>query len=238
MGTVALMKILGSFATLEGVGFITRWRHQQRFYTYLRLGDQADPRLLEQKFPAMLSKCAGEQLSDTGVSLKLSLQPFASIHLHSHLDSVISPNSNISYVYLFTIVAVFILLIACINFMNLTTPRAATRAKEVGIRKVVGAYRMQVIAQLLCESMLLSTISVILAYILVTAGLPIFSALAGKMLSLTPQYHFQQFTFRIDLSPMIFLMAGILAVLVALLTVSYQAIKAAMTNPVETLRYE
>ena len=115
----------------------------------------------------------------------LSLQPLLDIHLHSRLKSEIEPVGNILYVYIFTAIALFVLLIACINFMNLSTACAVKRAKEVGIRKVVGARKNQLVQQYLGESMLLSIFSALAAAVIVILALPQFNRLADKSLSLS-----------------------------------------------------
>lgn len=108
------------------------------------------------------------------------LMPLTDIHLHSDKSYEIEGNGNITYVYIFSIIAIFILLIACVNFMNLSTARSANRAKEVGIRKVAGSLRSHLIIQFLTESVLLSFFSLLIAILLATALLPLFNQLAGK----------------------------------------------------------
>jgi putative ABC transport system permease protein len=117
----------------------------------------------------------------------LHLQRLTDIHLHSQLDSEIEANGNIVYVYIFSAIAFFLLLIACINFMNLATARSANRAKEVGLRKVVGAERAQLIKQFLGETIVLALIALFLAIVLVEVALPKFNAFAGKALALNFQ---------------------------------------------------
>jgi len=129
------------------------------FQTYILLQKGADPKALETKFEAMLIKYMGPQIERfMGKSMeKLAaegdllgefyLQSLKDIHLHSDLTAELEPNSDIKYVYIFSAIALFILIIASINFMNLSTARSAGRAKEVGIRKVLGSYRRQLIRQ-------------------------------------------------------------------------------------------
>lgn len=112
-------------------------------------------------------------------------QPLTSIHLHSHLQIELPGNGNAQYVNTLFVVAIFILIVACINFMNLSTARSARRAKEVGMRKVVGAARVQIMGQFLGESLLISAMSLIIAIGLVYAALPAFNYLAGKTLSVS-----------------------------------------------------
>ncbi len=117
----------------------------------------------------------------------LHLQRLLDIHLHSHLDSEIEANGNIVYVYIFSAIAFFLLLIACINFMNLATARSANRAREVGLRKVVGAERQQLIKQFLGETIVLAFIALLFAVLFVELALPKFNAFAGKELALHSQ---------------------------------------------------
>ena len=171
---------LASFITLE-----THYRFNlpnwfnHAYYTYLLLESGCNPKELEKKFPALVEKYTGK----VGASvLKPHLQPLTSIHLHSHLRSEIEANSDIVYVYVFSATAFFILLIACINFMNLATARYACRTREVGVRKVVGARRAQLIKQFLGESILFSLLALPFSILFVELLLPVFSSLIGKKL--------------------------------------------------------
>ena len=110
------------------------------------------------------------------------LQPLRKIHLYSDLLGELAPTSDAKYVYIFSAIAVFIIIIACINFMNLSTARSAGRAKEVGIRKVLGSFRNQLIGQFLTESMVLSIMSMAIAILLLRMALSPFNALSGKSL--------------------------------------------------------
>jgi putative ABC transport system permease protein len=153
-------------------------------YTYLLLQEGYDYKQLEQKFPEMIDKHVGQLLKYVKGEFSLFLQPLTSIHLHSNLMQEISGNSNIAYVYIFSAIAVFILAIACINFMNLSTARSTNRAQEVGMRKVLGADRGRIIKQFLTESMFYSLISLAAALLLVDLALPIFRSLSGTNLSI------------------------------------------------------
>lgn len=114
----------------------------------------------------------------------LAFQPLTDIHLYSNLDGELEPNSRIIYIYIFSTIAVFILGIACINFINLTTARSAARAKEIGMRKVLGSDRRHLIAQFLGESMLTTLVSLLVSLGIVELGLPYFNSLSGKNMSL------------------------------------------------------
>ncbi len=155
----------------------------------------------------------------------LHLQRLTDIHLHSQLDSEIEPNGNITYVYIFSAIALFLLLIACINFMNLATARSANRAKEVGLRKVVGAQRQQLIKQFLGETVVMALIALFLAMVFVEIFLPRFNAFAGKELALLSQ-------------SMWFILASLLgiAVFVGIVAGSYPAFFLSHFQPVAVLK--
>lgn len=174
---------LGSFATLvsafpEGTWSNWGWNN---YATYLRLAEGADPAAVEAKFPALLD---AQYKVDASQETRLHLQPVPSIHLHSHLDAELAPNGDIRYVYLFSAIAFFLLLIACFNFVNLSTARATRRGREVGVRKVLGAYRKQLIRQFLGEAMLLTALALVVAIGFAQLALPAFNAYAGTSLTL------------------------------------------------------
>ena len=174
--------ILISFATryLENRAQLERWMGDFNNFTYLLLTEEADPAALEARFPGLIEQKMGKILKAIGGTLTYILQPLTSIHLHSNLEGEIAPVSDIAYIYLFSAVAVFILVLACINFMNLATARSANRAREVGMRKVHGAVRSRLIRQFLGESMIFSFISLVLALLLVQSLLPLFRSLSGR----------------------------------------------------------
>jgi putative ABC transport system permease protein len=163
------------------------------FYTYVLLKPGANPAVLQAKFPAMIKKYMGPQIQQVmGVSLDqfrtngnklgLTLQPLTAIHLHPNTTNELEASGNASYVYVFGAIAVFMLLIACINFINLTTAGASKRAKEIGVRKVIGSDRSQLIAQFLMESGLLVLTSLVIAFGLIIIGLPVFNQISGQTL--------------------------------------------------------
>ena len=164
------------------------------YFTYLQLNDHADPKKLEAKFPQLVAKYVVPEIQhDMGVSLVeaqksvgsflFSLEPLRDIHLHSNTKYELEPNGDIHYVYIFAALAVFILLLACINFTNLSTASAAKRSREVGIRKVMGSLKKQLIFQFLTESVLLTFLATICAYILIFLLLPYFNHVSGKNIS-------------------------------------------------------
>lgn len=152
------------------------WKYWS-FYTYVLLEPNAHPEGLEAKFPAFTEKYGIPEAS-------LFLQPVKSIHLHSHFSGELSAGTHVSTLVLFGSIAFLILLIGCINYMNLTTARSSVRLKEIGTRKVVGAHRRQIAGQFLGESMIMSLISLAFSLILVHSFLPVFNSLAGRSLTL------------------------------------------------------
>lgn len=165
------------------------------FYAYLVLPKGYDYKKLEAKLAPEIDKYIGPQMQkgmgmtlsqfrQNGNRIGFALQPLTDIHLHSDLTGDMEPHGDIRYVYIFSAVAVFMLLIACINFMNLSTAGASKRAKEVGIRKVMGSVRGQLVRQFLLESFLLTAIALVLALALVRWALPFFDGLAGENLNL------------------------------------------------------
>jgi putative ABC transport system permease protein len=155
-----------------------------RFFTYLLLAENAEPDQFESKLAALVDKHLGEQLKAMQGTLTLSLQPLTRIHLYSDLERDLSSSGNIAYLYLFSGVALFVLLIAGINFVNLSTARSSSRVQEVGMRKTLGAVRGGLVSQFLGESMLYSLLSLFLALGLVSLILPAFRSLVGRDLSL------------------------------------------------------
>ncbi len=164
----------------------TNWGNNS-FYTYLLLPAGYDPKKLEAQFPAFLNRHivegqGGEFKPSDWTSL--TLRKLTDIHLYSHKDSEVEENGDIKRVYIFSAIALFILLIACINYMNLSTARSALRAKEIGVRKVVGAGKPELIAQFLSESILICCIATILAFILTWLALPGLNKISGQSLSI------------------------------------------------------
>ncbi len=150
--------------------------------TYLLLKPNTNAKALEAKFPAFMEFHHGKQAKELQMQDYLSLEPLLDVYLKSKHEGGFV-RGNISNVYIFSLVAVFILLIACINFINLTTARSAERAKEVGIRKVVGALRFQLARQFISESIIICFIAFIVSLILCVLTLPLFNQLAGKEIS-------------------------------------------------------
>lgn len=149
--------------------------------SFLLLKPGVDPRAMEKKFPDFIERNNGKERKESQMFYTFTLEPLKDIYLYSTRDG--NKSGNINNVYIFSIIAVFILLIACINFINLTTARSSERAKEVGIRKVVGAAKSQVARQFIGESVILCIISFLLTVLLSVLLLPLFNKLAGKEVS-------------------------------------------------------
>ena len=180
--------LLISMATLEHSKH-TMWL-SSNYWTYALLKEDHSGVELEAKFPAMVIKYVGPQVAQildismddfkaSGNYIKYSLAPLTDIHLHSNLEYEMEANGNILYIYLFAGIAFLILALAAINFMNLSTARSASRAKEVGVRKVLGSLRSHLIKQFLSESMLISALSMIIAVLLAWIVLPYFNQMAN-----------------------------------------------------------
>ena len=152
-------------------------------YTYIKLADQAEPGAFQQKLPAFAAATIQKEMKVK--DYRLELQPVTAIHLHSNLDYELSANGSISRIYLFVLIGLIVLLIALINYMNLTTARSSTRVKEIGIRKVVGSARGHLIGMFITESLLITCIAAILAWLMVHGFLPLFNEIAGKELTIT-----------------------------------------------------
>lgn len=186
-------EILMSFKTLKDStmlgeeGLRTDWGNNS-FFTYLLLPPHYNTANMLARFPSFIDKyMTGQEYVGNQPSkmTKLGLQKLTDIHLYSHTDFEAEPNNDISRVYIFAAIAFFILLIACINYMNLSTARSVLRAKEIGIRKVVGAEKKELIFQFIGESVLITWVAIILAAGLLMLTLPWLNALSGQNLSLS-----------------------------------------------------
>ena len=173
-----------SYSSLATIGSYYRenWEVHDNFYTYIRLSENTDPDDLEARFPDFLERYAGDRYRESGVVLRPSLQPVVDIHLHSHRESEFEPNGDIRFVVLYTLIAFLIPLIACINFINLATARSAMRAREVGVRKAMGANRTQLLGQFLGEAVVMAALAMVISSILVQLALPAVNAIAAKEL--------------------------------------------------------
>ncbi len=206
------------------------------FNTYILLRKDASVKSLESKFPKIIRTHVGPQLQAVihksleevergGDYFRINLTPLTDIHLHSNRVAELSGNGNIQYVYIFLAIALFILLIACVNFMNLSTARSSNRAREVGVRKVLGSPRKFLIAQFLSESILVTFIATILAVIMAWILLPLFNQMSGKDLVFTSH------TF-VWLAPVLIL----LVIVIGCLAGSYPALFLSAFQPIDVLK--
>ncbi|CAD5256307.1 MULTISPECIES: ABC transporter permease [unclassified Imperialibacter] len=221
--------------TSTSEAFNTQWMGFN-FVTYLKIKPENAAVALEAKFPDMIAKYIGpeiqkfmgqnmEEFKEAGGQLGYALYPVKDIHLNSSKLGELEANGDITYVYLFSVIAFFILLIACINFMNLSTARSANRAKEVGVRKVLGAQRPLIVRQFLAEALILSFFSFMLAYGLCFLLLPSFNTLAEKQLAISAL-----------LTPGFIITILGLIIAVGLLAGSYPAFYLSGFKPVEVLK--
>ncbi|GAB4046615.1 ABC transporter permease [Spirosoma litoris] len=183
------------FVSMRSVDLRNTWL-SSGVYTYIVLRPGYSIDQLKAKMPELVQKYIGTEIQGIfGISLAeffrrgdafgFVFQPITAIHLHSDLEAEIEANSDVKYIYIFSIIAAFILLVACINFMNLSTAGSAGRAKEVGIRKVLGSVQQQLIWQFLSESVLVTFMALVVAIGIVALALPSFNQLSGKQFELT-----------------------------------------------------
>lgn len=195
---------------------------EPQFYTYFVLADDTSPEVVAAKFRDNL---ANYTESDYIARVQPTLQPVTDIYLRSNLFREIATMGNLNYVYIFGVIAVFLLVIACINFMNLATARSVERAKEVGVRKVAGASRGMLARQFLSESFVLTFIGLTCAVGLALLALPLFNSLTGKTL-----------TAAVLVSPSVLGSLVMLALIVGLLAGSYPAFLLSLFKPIEVLK--
>ena len=155
------------------------------FYTYVLLEEDAAAERLRDKLPAFAKRHKGADMDKHNYELNFYLQPLKDIHLNSDLGYELSVNGNARYVYFLVLIAVFIVLIAWFNYINLSTARSIDRAREVGVRKVVGASRGQLVGQFLLESAMVNLLALAIAFLAVDAVFPAFRDLVGKDIELT-----------------------------------------------------
>jgi putative ABC transport system permease protein len=178
------------------------------FYACVKLKPNVEPKIFEEKIHHIADAYAKEKLDEWGEDFSFYLQPISSIHLHSNLVSEIGSPGSPRDIAIFSIIGMLILLISCINFTNLATARAANRAKEVGVRKVVGAHRTQLTRQFLLESMLASFVSLLLSLLIVALALPFFNMLVGQNFERSDLFKPVLLLFLVGFSVCVGLMAG------------------------------
>ncbi len=224
--------ILISFNTLKDAhvygeeNLRTNWGNNS-FFTFLLLPGHYDANKMAARFPAFLDKRMSGEYGGKQASkfTSLGLQKLTDIHLYSHTDYEAEPNGDISRVYIFSAIALFILLIACINYMNLSSARSVLRAKEIGIRKVIGARRKELIFQFLSESILIAWAAILIAFICLYFTLPWLNSLSDQQLSLSILMKWQ------ILVPVIFA-----PFIVGILSGIYPALFMSSCQPVKTLK--
>ncbi len=229
-------KMLGSLCTFEN-SRSTNWVNHN-FHTYFVLAPGTDPAEFESRMQEMVIKYVGpiveqfmgidlEQFEEAGNSYGYRVQAMTDIHLHSNLQYELEPGGNPMYVYIFIVIGILILVIACINFMNLATARSTTRAREVGLRKVVGSSRSLLITQFLTESVFLSIFALVIALIMVYLLIPAYN----NLIHLDLDFNLFNNLWNI---PLLILFA----VFVGLLAGSYPAFVLAAFKPVSVLKTE
>lgn len=194
-------------------------------YTYVLLKPNVNAATFEKKLLPMYDKYMASIFRQFNISIHYGVQPITSIHLHSDMSGEPEELGSVSYIYIFSAVALFMLIIACINYMNLTTARSARRAKEIGIRKVTGSTKTQLVAQFLVESTLTAILALLLSLVFIGLLLPTFNTLSGKSIS-----------FYALLEPSTFLIVLGIVVFVGLVGGSYPAFYLSKFNPVSILK--
>jgi putative ABC transport system permease protein len=208
----------------------------ENWNTYILLKPGTDTRKVVPKLDEMLLRHTEvilqnvlhqgiKEFNANGGKLGVSLTPLKDIHLRSNKVGELQGNGNIQYVYIFSAVTILILLIACVNFMNLSTARSSNRAKEVGVRKVLGSLKSNLVTQFLTESMLISFIALIISFLLAWLLLPYFNQIAGKEIHLISLFQ-----------PLMLIAALVLMVVVGLLAGSYPAFFLSAFQPIDVLK--
>lgn len=202
---------------------INNWATTNIFFTYIKLKPGTQLPLFEKKLGDFFNAHAAADLKAGGFSKVLYLQPVKDIYLHSSIGNEIASNGNINYLYILASIAGFILLIACINFMNLSTAQSERRAREVGVRKVLGADKQSLVFRFLSESFLLSIFSLLLALVLAILLLPLFNQVTQK------QIHSLG-------SPVILIMVTLLTFITGILAGLYPSFYLSAFRPVSVLK--
>jgi len=206
------------------------------YNTYVVLRNDVDAKKFEPEVNKMMDRHVAPELKSvinlsfdefkkSGGYVRASFTPLTDIHLHSNKTAELNGNGNIQYVYIFSAIALFILLIACVNFMNLSTARSSNRAKEVGVRKVLGSFRKDLIQQFLTESILISFIALLLAVLIASILLPYFNQLAGKSIYLNSLFQPGMIASLLSLMLVVGLIAG-----------SYPAFFLSAFQPIQVLK--
>ena len=205
----------------QGPNFV----NNNMFLTYLLVKPGSDVKQLEAKFPAFIQKYAGADLKVAGFNKKQFIVSLKDIHLKSGVDNTATPSGNLTYLYILISIAAFILLIACVNFMNLATARSSKRAAEVGVRKVLGAEKSALIKQFLGESFLMSVIAFSLSLGVTKLLIPVFAEISGKAL-----------TFSLPENVGLIAVFFLLAMITGFLAGSYPAFYLSSFKPIKVLK--
>lgn len=227
--------MLASMSTYPGQANNPGWVNHN-FYTYIVVRDGTDKTVLQEKFQGMVTKYVGPQIQQilgysiedfmkAGNEFRYVVEPLKDLHLRNASQYNLEPNGSLTTVYIFAVIAILILIVAIINYINLATARSAGRAKEVGVKKVAGAYKSGLISQFLGESIIIVTIATIFSVILVYALTPLFNQLIGKTLSIGI---FDNITGIVSLFALI--------VIIGVSAGFYPAFVLASYNPVEVLK--
>lgn len=218
------LDILVSFSTL-GDWVDTNWKWPE-FYNYIRLHPGTDPQLVESKLPDFIDKYMGDIMTEHGFKVKFGLQPVRDIHLKSDIGQELSANANEKTLDFLNIISMFVIGIALINFINLSTAKSVERAKEVGLKKVVGAQKSALIGQFLLESLVVNFTSILISIVLVSLLIQPFNRLVGvEMLSLD-----------IWVNPGIWLKLAVIFFAGGLLAGAYPAFVLSSFQPIEVLK--
>ncbi len=207
------------------------------FQTYVLFRKNADPQAFEKKMPQLIEKYIAPQaerilgttwdkLLETGMSISFSIENVRDIHLTPGISGEFEATGDMKYVYIFTLIAIFIIILACINFTNLSTARSTSRLKEVGIRKVFGVRRGTLAMQFLLESFLIVFVAHIIAMVITEISLPFFNDLSGKSLSI----HYFDYRF-------IGLIFGLI-IIISIVAGSYPALYLSSFKPISVLKGE
>lgn len=208
-------------ASISSFGQLQEERYSDANYTtYLLMNKASSLPVLQEKINGLMK----QENATNDFKVNFELEPFTSIHLYSPYDAF-TPNSNVNYIYIISGVALLILIIACFTYINLSTARSSARAKEVGIRKVTGAFRLQLFWQFITESLLITVIALIVSFVLMAFALPSFNTLAGTVLS-----------YGNILNPAVLTIAILFVVVIAFLAGSYPALMLSRFQPVKVLK--
>ncbi|WP_224998668.1 ABC transporter permease [Cesiribacter sp. SM1] len=195
------------------------------FFSYFLLKEGADVQQLEQKFPAFIERHMGKELKERNSGRELFLTPIKDVHLHSGIENNVTPAGSLTYLRILASIAVLTLLIACINFMNLSTARSSKRSVEVGVRKVLGAEKQALVWQFLGESLVMALAAFLFAIAFTLLMLPVFEQVSGREIILPLEAHAK-----------LFLLFVVLTLATGLVAGSYPAFYLSSFRPVRVLK--